>query len=58
MPVFSARIAFDFDSVGIEARYNYGLTTVGKEITAGGTTYLVSDGKNSNISVYLALKLN
>jgi hypothetical protein len=54
----SAGVGFDFDSFGIGARYNYGLTTVGKERSVGGTTYTVPDGKNSNISVYLALKLN
>ncbi|MGE5944447.1 MAG: porin family protein [Flavobacteriales bacterium] len=54
----SAGLGFDFDSFGIGARYNYGLTTVGKERTVGGDTYTVPDGKNSNISVYLALKLN
>lgn len=53
----SAGIGLDFESIGIGARYNYGLTTVGKERTAGGSTYTVPDGKNSNISVYIALKL-
>jgi len=54
----SAGIGFDFDSFGIGARYNYGLTTIGKERTVGGETYTAPDSKNSNISVYLALKLN
>lgn len=54
----SAGVGFDFDSFGIGARYNYGLTTVGKERRIGGATYTVPDGKNSNISVYLTLRLN
>ncbi|WP_308992356.1 porin family protein [Mariniflexile litorale] len=54
----SAGIGFDFESIGIGARYNYGLTTVGKERTVGTGTYTFPDGKNSNISVYVALKLN
>ncbi|WP_100614395.1 porin family protein [Confluentibacter citreus] len=54
----SAGIGFDFDSFGIGARYNYGLIAVGKERDFGGTTYTVPDGKNSNISIYFALKLN
>ncbi|MDN3667422.1 porin family protein [Algibacter miyuki] len=48
---------FDFESIGIGARYNYGLTTVGKERSFGATDYTFPDGKNSNISVYVALKL-
>lgn len=54
----SAGVGLDFESIGIGARYNYGLTTVGKERSLGGTTYTFPDGKNSNISLYLALKLN
>lgn len=54
----SAGLGFDFESIGIGARYNYGLSTVGKERSFGGTSYTFPDGKNSNISVYLALKLN
>lgn len=54
----SAGIGLDFESIGIGARYNYGLTTVGKERTTGGATYTVPDGKNSNVSLYMTLKLN
>lgn len=54
----SAGIGLDFDSMGIGARYNYGLTTVGKDRTIGGTTYTVPDGKNSNFSLYITFKLN
>lgn len=53
----SAGIGLDFESIGIGARYNYGLTTVGKERTVAGTTYTVPDGKNSNVSVYMTIKL-
>ena len=54
----SAGLGFDFESIGIGARYNYGLSTVGKERSFGGTNYTFPDGKNSNISLYVALKLN
>ncbi len=54
----SAGLGFDFNSIGIGARYNYGLSTVGKERDFAGTTYTFPDAKNSNISVYVALKLN
>lgn len=54
----SAGLGFDFQSIGIGARYNYGLSTVGKERDFAGSTYTFPDGKNSNISVYVALKLN
>ena len=54
----SAGLGFDFESIGIGARYNYGLSTVGKERNFGGTNYTFPDGKNSNISLYVALKLN
>ncbi|WP_269227566.1 porin family protein [Flavobacterium eburneipallidum] len=54
----SGGIGLDFDSIGIGARYNYGLTTIGKERTVGGSTYTVPDGKNSSLSLYVAFKLN
>ncbi|MDO7172256.1 porin family protein [Mariniflexile sp. AS56] len=54
----AAGVGFDFDGMGIGLRYNYGLTTVGKERTAGGQTYTIPDGKNSNLSLYLAVKLD
>ncbi|MFN3756380.1 MAG: porin family protein [Flavobacterium sp.] len=52
----SAGLGFDFNSFGIGARYNYGLATVGKERNFFGTNYAFPDGKNSNISIYAALK--
>jgi len=54
----SGGIGFDFDSVGIGARYNYGLSTIGKEREFAGTTYTIPDGKNSSISLYISYKLN
>lgn len=52
----SAGIGFDFDSFGIGARYNYGLATVGKERNFLGSTYTFPDAKNSNLSIYAAIK--
>lgn len=54
----SGGIGLDFNSIGIGARYNYGLSQVGKERNFAGTTYTIPDGKNSSLSVYVALKLN
>ncbi|MFN3640925.1 MAG: porin family protein [Flavobacterium sp.] len=52
----SAGLGFDFNSFGIGARYNYGLATVGKERDFFGTNYSFPNGKNSNLSIYAALK--
>ncbi|WP_445457784.1 porin family protein [Flavobacterium sp. HNIBRBA15423] len=54
----SAGVGLDFESIGIGVRYNYGLQTVGKDRDFAGTTYTVPDGKNSNLSLYLAVRLN
>ena len=54
----SAGLGFDFNSFGIGARYNYGLSTIGKKRDFAGTTYTIPDGKNSSISLYLSYKLN
>lgn len=54
----SAGVGLDFESLGVGVRYNYGLQTVGKEREFAGTTYTIPDGKNSNLSLYVALKLN
>lgn len=53
----SAGIGFDFDFVGIGARYNLGLTKIGKERDIAGGTY-TPEGKNSSFSVYASFKLN
>ena len=52
----AAGLGFDFDSFGIGARYNYGLSTVGKERTYAGGTYTFPDSKNSVLSIYAAFK--
>lgn len=54
----SAGIGVDFNPISIGLRYNYGLTTVGKERTVAGTTYTFPDAKNSNLTLYLSYKLN
>ncbi|TDW52521.1 outer membrane protein with beta-barrel domain [Flavobacterium sp. 270] len=54
----AAGVGVDFNPISIGLRYNYGLTTVGKERTVLGTTYTVPDAKNSNLTLYLSYKLN
>ncbi|WP_406843000.1 porin family protein [Flavobacterium soyae] len=55
----SAGLGFDFNPISIGLRYNYGLTTIGKErTTVAGTTYTFPDAKNSSLSLYLSYKLN
>ena len=51
-------IGVDLGGVGFGARYNYGLTTVGKERTFVGTNYTFPDGKNSVLSIYASFSLN
>ena len=53
----AAGLGFQFGGFGIGARYNYGLTTVGKEQTILGQTYTSPDGKNSVLSLYATIKL-
>ena len=48
----AAGVGVDFGNIGIGARYNYGLTKVGKERTYAGTSYTFPDGKNSVLSFY------
>nr|WP_294786311.1 porin family protein [uncultured Flavobacterium sp.] len=54
----AAGVGVDFDPISIGVRYNYGLTTIGKERTIGGTTYTFPDVRNSNLTLYLSYKLN
>ena len=54
----AAGVGFDFNNFGIGVRYNYGLSTVGKERTVAGQTYTIPDGKNSTLSLYLSMQLN
>lgn len=59
---FDAGIAvgagLDFGSLGIGIRYNYGLTTVGKERSFMGTNYTFPDAKNGVLNFYAAISLN
>ncbi|WKL48095.1 porin family protein [Flavobacterium pectinovorum] len=54
----AAGVGVDFSPISVGLRYNYGLTTIGKERTIAGTTYTFPDAKNSNFSLYLSYKLN
>jgi hypothetical protein len=59
---FDAGIAvgtgIDFGTIGIGIRYNYGLTTVGKEKTFLGTPYTFPDAKNGVLNFYAAISIN
>jgi len=48
----------DFKAVSFGARYNYGLTNVGKEREFFGTNYTFPDAKNGVINLYISLALN
>jgi len=54
----SAGLGVDFNPISVGVRYNYGLTTIGKERNIGGTTYTFPDVRNSNLTLYLSYKLN
>ncbi|WP_289665974.1 porin family protein [Flavobacterium panacagri] len=54
----AAGVGVDFDPISIGVRYNYGLTTVGKERSTALGTYTFPDAKNSNLTLYLSYKLN
>ncbi|MGQ7946854.1 porin family protein [Flavobacterium sp. WC2509] len=54
----SGGIGLEFNSVGFGARYNYGLSKIGKEKEIAGTTYTTSEGKNSNLSIYATFRIN
>lgn len=53
----AAGIGINFDGFGIGARYNYGLTTVGKERTFLGQSYTFPDSKNSVLSIFATISL-
>ena len=53
----AAGIGVDFGSVSIGARYNYGLTKVGKEKTFLGTKYTFPDASNSVLNFFVAVPL-
>lgn len=54
----SAGIGIKLNPIGIGLRYNYGLTTIGKERDFLGSSYTFPDAKNSNLSLYLSYQLN
>lgn len=47
----------NFGGFGVGARYNYGLSTVGKEKTILGQSYTFPDSKNSVLSLYATISL-
>lgn len=49
-------VGFDFSSVGVGARYNYGLANIGKERSIGGVSYVFPDSKNSALNIYGSFK--
>ena len=49
----SGGVGIDLDAVHFGARYNYGLTKIGKD-----NSFISSDAKNSVVSVYVGLRLN
>lgn len=51
-------LGVDLGALGFGLRYNYGLTTVGKERSFLGTNYTFPDGKNSVLSLYASFALN
>ena len=53
----AAGIGIDLKSMSLGIRYNYGLTTVGKERTYAGTNYTFPDAKNSVMNVYVSFAL-
>jgi hypothetical protein len=48
----------DLKAVSLGARYNHGLTNVGKERTFSGTSYTFPDAKNGVLTLYISLSLN
>ncbi|WP_309609969.1 porin family protein [Flavobacterium sp.] len=54
----SVGLGLDLDSFSVGARYNYGLTNIGKERTFLGTSYTFPDAKNSVINIYAAFSFN
>ena len=53
----TAGLGYDFNKLSVGARYDYGLQTIGKDKSFLGTTYKFPDARNSNIQVYLSLKI-
>jgi len=55
---FAIGAGIDLKAVSLGARYNHGLTNVGKERTFLGTSYTFPDAKNGVINLYISLSLN
>jgi hypothetical protein len=59
---FDAGIAvgagIDIKAISLGARYNFGLTKVGKERTFLGTSYTFPDARNGVFNFYISLSLN
>ncbi len=53
-----AVVGIDIGALSIGARYNYGLTKVGKERTFFGTNYTFPDASNSVMTLYIGIALN
>jgi len=51
-------IGVDFSMISFMLRYNYGLTRVGKDKNYGGANYVFPDGKNSVLSLNIAISFN
>lgn len=51
-------LGMDVGNISVALRYNYGLTNVGKEKSYGSNTYTFPDGKNSVLSLNIALSMN
>lgn len=54
----AAGVGVDLELLSFGVRYNYGLTTVGKERSIAGTSYTFPDAKNSVLNVYVGFALN
>lgn len=53
----AAGVGVDFNPISVGLRYNYGLTTIGKEREVLGQTYNTLDAKNSSFNLYVSYKL-
>jgi Outer membrane protein beta-barrel domain len=51
-------IGIDLGGLSVGARYNFGLTKVGRERSFLGTTYTFPDARNTVLNVYVSISLN
>lgn len=54
----SVGLGIDLDSFSVGARYNYGLSNIGKQRTFLGTSYTFPDAKNSVVNIYASFSFN